>query len=204
MKYIKMLGLAAVAAMALTALFASGTASATELCEETVTPCPEAKRVKTLDLSVVAGTPALLVNTSGEELDKCTGGTVKGKVTVNGSSTTTTTGPVEELTWANCTWPTSTLKKGSLEIHAIAGTDNGTVTADGEFQVTINTVFFGSCIYGVTSGVDLGELTGSATTPIFHANAVAEKFSGSAFACPETSKWTATYHVTGTAPLYVV
>jgi hypothetical protein len=196
MKYAKMLALAAVAAGALMAFIGAGTASATVLCSTTVEPCPAGQKVTgTLDFSIPTGQSASLVNTAGESLDKCSTSTVKGKISNAGSATETVTGSVEELTWGSCTFPTNTLTKGKLEVHKIAGTSNGTVTADGTFEVTINTVFFGSCIYGVTSGVDLGEIT-EGNPAVFHANAVAEKFSGSNIACPETSKWTATYNLT--------
>ena len=198
MKYVKMLALAAVAAGALMAFIGAGTASATVLCSTTADPCPAGQSwpVNTvLDFSIPSGSTANLVDTTGEELDKCSTSTVKGKISNAGGSTATTTGAVEELTWGSCTFPTKTLTLGNLEIHKISSTSNGTLTADGTFEVTINTIFFGSCIYGVTSGVDLGELT-EGSPAVFHANAVAEKFSGSNLACPSTSKWTATYTLT--------
>jgi len=198
MKYLKMLALAAVAAGALMAFLGAGTASASKLCSTTVDPCPAGQGWTAntpIDFSIPSGQSANLVDTTGEPLDNCSTSTVKGKITVAGSGTETTTGPVEELTWASCTFPTKTLTLGKLEVHRIAGTSNGTVTADGTFEVTINTVFFGSCIYGVTSGVSLGDIT-EGNPAIFHANAVAEKFSGSNLACPSTSRWTATYTLT--------
>jgi len=198
MKYAKMLALAAVAAGALMAFVGAGTASATVLCSTTADPCPAGQSwpaTTPLDFSIPSGSSANLVDTEGEPLDTCSTSTVKGSISSAGSSTTTTTGAVSELTWGSCTFPTNTILKGKLEVHKIAGTSNGTVTADGTFEVTINTIFFGSCIYGVTSGVDLGEIT-EGKPAIFHANAVAEKFSGSALACPATSRWTATYTVT--------
>ncbi len=203
MKYVKMLALAAVAAGALMAFIGAGTASASKLCSTTVTPCPAGQNWQVnqaLDFSIPAGSQAKLVDTTGtEELDKCSTSTVKGKISNAGSATETVTGPVEELTWGSCTFPTKTLKTGKLEIHQIAGTSNGTVTADGTFEVTINVVF-ASCVYGVTAGVDLGEVTegkvsGTTTSPVFHANAVAEEFTESPL-CPNTAKWTGTYNLT--------
>ena len=191
MKYVKTLGLAAIAAMALMAFLGTAGASATVIECETQPPKAGCEIV----LSIKIGGSASLVNTSNEELDTCTSSTVKGVVTNAGSSTTTATGSVEELTWGSCTFSTKTITAGKLEVHHISGSENGTVTADGTFEITINTVFFGSCIYGVTSGTDIGVLTAGAPGS-FDANAVAEKFSGSAFACPSTSKWTATYGVT--------
>ncbi len=139
-----------------------------------------------------------MVDTQSEPLKTCTSSTIKGKITNAGSSTETVTGPVEELTWGVCDHPTKTLAKGQLEIHKIAGTSNGTLTADGTFEWTTNTIFLGSCIYGVTSGVDLGEIT-EGNPAILHINAVIEKFSGSNLACPATGKWTGTYTLTSPA-----
>jgi len=202
MKYLKMLALTAVAAGALMAFIGAGTASATVLCSTTVTPCPAGQDLTAgtvLDFSIPAGTSALLVDTGGEELDKCPASTVKGTISDTGGKEKTVTGHVQELTWSpKCTFPTQTLKAGKLEIHQIAGTSNGLVTSDateGLFEVTINTIFFGSCIYGVTGGTTIGELT-EGNPAVFHANAIAEKFSGSNLACPATSKWTATYTLT--------
>lgn len=189
MKYIKMLGLAAVAAAALMAFVGASTASATVITGS----AGKLGVGSSLDFSLKTGTSALLVNTAGEELDKCSTSTVKGNITNAGGAAATVTGEIKELTWGGpCTFPTVTTKLGKLEIHHIAGTTNGTLTADSEIGVTINTVFFGSCVYGVTAGTHLGVVTGG-NPATFHANAVAEKLSGSAFACPATSKWTGTY-----------
>jgi hypothetical protein len=64
--------------------------------------------------------------------------------------------------------------------------------------MTIQSFFFGSCVYGVTAGTDLGTFTGGNPAQ-FTANAVLEKLSGSAFACPSTMLWTATYVSTSPA-----
>lgn len=186
MKYMKMLGLAAVAAMGLMAF--AGSASATELYNGATT----LKSGTVLDFSLKTGTSALLTETGGSTLDTCTGGTVKGKITNAGSSTTTVTGENTSITWSGCTFTTDTVTLGKLEAHHVTGTTNATLTADSEIGVTINTVFFGSCVYGVLANTDLGLVTGG-NPATFTANAVAKKLSGSAFACPETSKWVATY-----------
>jgi hypothetical protein len=206
MKYVKMLALAAVAAGALMAFIGAGTASATVLCSTTVEPCPSNQKVGEieLDFSVPSGGSLLLVDTSGNTLDTCKEGTVEGKITTPGDATDTTTGELTPkegtlnktgLTWGGCSFPTKTLSaSGKLEIHKIAGTSNGTVTSDSEFQVTINTVLFGSCVYGVHAEESLGDLT-EGNPAIFHANATALRLSGPEV-CPPTSKWTGTYTLT--------
>ena len=198
MRYLKMLGLATVVATAFAVVSGAGSASATVFCSTTADPCPEAQHWPTntvVDWSIPSGGSTVLVDTTGEELDTCSSSTKKGKITNTGSSTTTVGGPLEELTWGGCTFPTKTLTKGGWEVHKIGGTSSGTMTASGTSEVTINTIFFGSCIYGVTAGVSLGDVT-EGQPAILHTNAVTEKFSGSALACPSTAKWTGTYTLT--------
>ena len=205
MKYVKMLGLAAVAATALMA-FMAASASASVLCSTATTPCTSKWPTGTvLDFSLKSGGSAKLVTTDGKTtLDTCTGGgtTVSGKLESDTSTGTNAKGNVSALKWETCTFLTNTLKTGGLEV--VKGTGgNGTVKSTGEFQVTINTGFFGSCIYGVGAGTTLGELKeGKPAT--FVANAVAVRF-GTNFACPETAKWTGEYTLTTPAntTLYV-
>jgi hypothetical protein len=176
----------------------------TSFCTVQTSPCPEANRWfagTTLDFGLTSGTQAKLTDTGGELLVECSESTAKGEITGAGSSTTKVTGPITQLTWGKCIWKeeeteltteTKTLLLGKLEVERIAGTHNGTVTADGITEVTVKTVFYGSCIYGVESGKSLGDLT-EGKPAIFHANAIATKQSGSNLACPATAKWTATY-----------
>jgi len=200
MKYAKMLALAAVAAGALMAFIGAGTASASVICSTTADPCPAGQawpNGTTIDFSIPAGQSAILKDTAGNTLDTCTGSTVKGKITNTGSATETVTGSIEELTWTGCTFTTKTVSlNNKLKVHKIAGTSNGTVTSDAQIEVTINTVLFGSCIYGVATTEDVGTISeGIGTNSVFTANAVATRF-GSNAACPATSKWTGTYVLT--------
>jgi hypothetical protein len=198
MRYLKALGAAIVAAAALMAIAGAGSASATVLCSTTVDPCPAGQKWPantTLDWSLVPGTTAVQTATGGETLDTCTGSTIKWIITNAGSATETVTGTDEETTFSGCSFTTTTNKLGKFEIHKIAGTSNGTVTVDEITETTINTVFFGSCVYGATKGTSLGDIT-EGKPAILHINAVTERLSGSNLACPETDKWTATYTLT--------
>jgi len=205
MKYLKVLGLATVSAMVLAAILGAGTASATKLCSTTVDPCPAGQHWPSgteLDFSLLGS--SLETTTEGEAFSTCTKSTIKGKTTTTGSSTETVKGNITSLTWEGCSFTTTTNKLGSLEVHKIAGTSNGTLTVGTISEETINTVFFGSCVYGITPGASIGDLTEgigqTATTggnpAILHVNTVTHKLSGSNFACPETVKWTATYQLT--------
>jgi hypothetical protein len=203
MKHLKKLALAAVATGALMAFIGASTASATVLCSTTVESCPEAQRLPNgtlIDFSLSAGTSSAVRETSapggeGKVLNTCKSSTFKGELTNAGSSTETATGKFTEVTWGTCSLPTRTTLLGGFEIHRIASTSNGTVTADGETRTTINTVLFGSCSYTVQSGKSMGDLT-EGNPAVLHINAVKTKTIGSAAVCPETLIWTATYMLT--------
>jgi len=192
MKHLKALW-AMLTVVAVAAALGAATASATELYNGATT----LKSGTVLDFSLKSGTSTALLETGGSTLDTCTGSTIKGKITNAGSSTTTLTGENTSITWTGCTFPTVTVVLGKFEGHHVTGTTNFTVTADAEIGVTINTVFFGTCIYGAKAVTDLGLVTGGnpATLSI---NAVTVRLPGSAFACPETAKWFASY--TSTEP----
>jgi len=204
----KMLSLAAVAAAALMAFVGAGTASAKEgvICSTTTNPCNSKWPVKTtLLFSLKPGTSARLTNAeNGEVLDTCTGTetTVHLDLVANPDATGTATFEDTSVLWKTCTFPTTTLAgfAGKLKVERIAGTSNGTVKVDekGEARVTINTVFFGSCVYGVKAGAHLGIITeGKANESHFTAeNAAVEKLEGSNVACPPKANWSATYVLT--------
>jgi hypothetical protein len=202
MKYIKMLGLAVVAAAALMAMVGAGTASAKEgvLCSTATDPCTSKWAVPTtLDFSLTSGTTAKLVDTSNNTLDSCTTSTVHGVLTANPSASGTATGEIskEGLTWGvggSCTVTTDTIVPGKLVIEAEDNSGNGWVYEDtgSKTEVTVNV--FSSCNYGVEGGTRIGTLKeGKPAT--FIANAVAKKLAGG-FLCPETTKWTASYELT--------
>ena len=202
MKYLKMLGLAAVAAMAVMAFFGASSASATVLCTTTTTPCGTGWHIDKLEASLKAGTSAKLRSTGGALEATCTKADSTVEKTVTGSSTTTATGSVSiaNLAWTECAQTTDTLEGGELEVHQISGTDNGTVTAKG-FRVTV--VIGGlSCVYGAGTGIDLGKLTGGEDA-ILDIEAVVLKQSGSAFLCPSNSVWEGEYTITNHKAVYV-
>jgi hypothetical protein len=193
MKYVKMLGLAAVAAAALMAFVGASTASAAVLCSTTTTSC---------DSVVPAGTKigfeseestSLKETGATEPLDTCKKSKVTGELTSAGGASSNPTGPITTLDWEECTWTTTTIALGKLEVTGpLTGTSSGTVKSDAEIKVTISIPFFGSCVYGVTAGTSLGTLVeGKPAT--FAANAVASKLSGSSITCPSTANWSGGY-----------
>jgi hypothetical protein len=203
MKYLKMLGLAAVAAMALMA-FGAGSASAnTTICETTVAPCPAGWAVEggdTLD-ATLTGT-AILETTTGAVLDTCNAGTVKGTVSGTGVATTPTgTVAAAGLTWGpTCTRTTDTLEGGSIQIHANAD-HTGAGKARG-FNVTVSTVAFGSCTFGLPAGEYSSMGTATSGTPgVIHINTLISKIAG---ACPNQVRATATFNLTSPSTATVI
>jgi len=164
MKYLKMLYLAAVAAVALMAFVGAGTASATVLCQTNTNPCSSKWTAGTLlKFTLKNGTSALWRDTEGFTLKTCTNANLSGEITNAGSATETVKIRVKEHSWTSCTVATKTLKLGELEIHSITGTTNGTITYKGA-EFTTNDFLFGDCVYGTAEGgTDLGTLTSSGT-----------------------------------------
>jgi len=196
MKYLKMLGLAVVAAAAFTAFAGAGTASATVLCTTTPptgTHCPSEHKLQNgavLDASVE--TTAHLKTTGGTTIATCSGGTVKGEITDTGSTTTTVSGHIDELTWSGCTTTVHTLANGTLELHAEPEhNDHGTVTSSGS-EVTIR--FFGVSCRFRTNNTQIGTLTGG-TMGTFDIAATIPEVSGN-FGCPANGVWSGAYTVT--------
>jgi hypothetical protein len=194
MKYLKILSLAAVAAMALMA-FGAGTASATKLYGSGV-----ALGVGTELKGSLTGS-ASLTTTEGTVLNTCTGSALAGKTTTAGGAAETVKGTVatSALTWSGCTNTVTTLEGGELEVHHVTGTTNGTLTAKG-FKVTVQTPF-GSCVFTAATGTHMGTLTGSTTgNATMDVNAVVTRESG---LCPSSAKWVANYAVTSPTKLTV-
>jgi hypothetical protein len=181
MKYLKMLGLAAVAAMAMAA-FTAGTASATTL---------EVNGVKTnaavvIKASLKAGTSAVLRDTVGFSQNTCTTSEVEGE-TDTPFTGTSVTGGLDVLTFTNCDKIVTVHSKGTLHVSHIANTTNGTVTSSGA-QVTATGPFgYLNCQTG--TGTHLGTLTGKASGD-------AEMDINATLDCGISAKWVATYTVT--------
>ena len=158
MKYLKTIGLAAVAAMALMA-FTVGAASATTLEVNGVTQ----NGPVTITGKLATSTVATLKTTSGSSENKCKGSHVSG--TTSSYTGTSMTGSLEKaaggsLTFEECENSVVVHKGGTLHITHIAGTTNGTVTSSGAEVTSWSPVFetYLNCKTG--TGVHLGTLTG--------------------------------------------
>jgi len=203
MKHLKLVGLAAVAAMALIGIGGGGTASATVLCKATESPCSGLNLVnKEAEIHADLEGRSVFNLTLGYIFESCTGGTLKSHVINKGGATETVTTGTSwyEITWSGCEGGgVSATQTGELEIHHIAGTDNGTLTAKGfEFKFTS----LGSeCIYVPASPGHLGLVTGGAA-PKIHINSVFVESKGNPSCIPDIV-WKATYKFTTPSLFYV-
>jgi hypothetical protein len=168
MKHLKMLGLAAIAAMGLMAFLGASAASATVLCKQDVTSGCTSKIEATKTLTFSAEGSTFLTGPFGEIVSTCTGSTVSGNVTNAGGAAATVVGSITSLSFTGCTKTVTTTNTsgvtttGTLEVHSIAGTDNGTVTSN-DTTVTIDNTILGTCHF-LTSNTPLGTLTGTQKT----------------------------------------
>lgn len=196
MGHIKMLGLAAITAVALTASVGAGSASATELTCNGV-KCP-------------VGT-VIHANSNGHATLHTTVGTIscnvtfEGGITNGGGSATTASSTTGTLTFTGCTngAVVKTLKGGTLEFHSTGG-GNGTLTSSG-MEVTISFSGF-HCIFG-TSNTDIGTVTtntskgGSAS---FDMAGMLKRTGGSSgIFCGSDAQWTGSLQTTKPTSLII-
>jgi hypothetical protein len=198
MKYIKMLGLAAVAAATLMAFIGAGSASATTIHSSG----GKLPKGTTINAVLRSGTEAVLQAGFGNIA--CGESTVHGITSTTGGAAETVEGNIGTLTFGACTGDTVTvLKTGVLAIHHIAGTTNGTLTGFGSEATTVSHNVGGvHCIYR-TETTDLGALTGNNKgNAVVHVDTTLHRVPTS-FLCKSTATWTATYEVTSPSPLWV-
>jgi hypothetical protein len=209
MKYLKMFGLAVIAAMGLMAFVGAATASAKEgvLCSTTTTPCTAKWPIGTLlDWTLKSGTTFKHTDTNVNTLDTCTLATLRWKVTANPDATGTATGEDTAVILGSastpCTVTTDIIKLGKWKIAGIPGTHNGLLYSDAPTEITTS-IFGSSCNYGMETGAQIGEIIGG-EAPSLKVNAVAKKFVGG-FLCPETSRLDGEFILTEPTktPLYV-
>lgn len=194
MKYLKILGLAAIAAAALMAF--AGSASATTLTSPANTQYSGS-------ISSVNEKTVILHPPFGDI--ECKKSTVEGSITNAGGAESTVSGNIKEegsvhgLTFSECNATVTVIKSGSLEVHTQEANNNhnGTVTSTGT-EVTVE-LLGTHCIFA-TSGTDIGTLTGSSNTgsnATFDISATIPRTEGRSGAfCGTSAQWTGSYKVT--------
>lgn len=195
MKHLKMFVIAAVAVLTLIAIAGAGSASATRLCAENATPCPEAKRWKNGQAFTSSLETGNAVLDAGFYKITCTGSSVNGEILNEGGAGAVII-DLETVSFTGCGCPVTTLKAGSISVEHTASTMNGKLTT-ANLEVTFNCM--GHCIYGDGS---IGTLTGGAMGTM-DINGTMNRVKGSPPACPETIVWKGSYTVTTPEPLYV-
>jgi hypothetical protein len=174
MKYVKTLGLAAVAAMALMAFFGASSASAAVLCKTNTDPCTAGQDLKkaegevpadTLTSSLTTGTSAVLKAAFSEV--KCSSSHVNGKITNTGGTdlieeklvNTEVQGELTELSFTECTCGARTAHVTTTSLGSLKVNDAGTVTSINT-RATINCTGLAKCVFGtVAAGTDIGKFT---------------------------------------------
>src|SRR6187431_2679884 len=131
----------------------------------------------------------------------CRQSTFRGETTNTGTSSTTVVAHIDEFTFGECdcggavgTAHFTTIANGTLEVHSISGSHDGTMTGAGT-EVTINCTELGvQCIFGSSNGIDLGTVT-SGTEATVDANANVVRIGNvnhdSVFVCGGTAVWEA-------------
>jgi hypothetical protein len=213
MKYAKMLGLAVLAALALTALLGAGSASATVLCKTDKIPCP--KDGEGVSEDFVAGTEIVsaldgsvaISSTGGTVLGTCTESILKGKTENTGGEGESVKVKITEFTFGACTGEIVVVKMGRLTIEYIPVSNNTRATLLAlETQMTV-TVAGSDCIYGFAeSGTVIGKGTGTtAVAAKFHiekTQAVMSELEPKKFLCPDDATWGGEYTVLKPSFLY--
>jgi hypothetical protein len=211
MKFAKPLALAVVAAAALMAFLGSSTASATVLCNveglpnggPTGTTCPEQHGYGKGTTIHAVNVGTIKMTTTFKNIE-CTESTLSWVLENEGGPSETVTATDEEVVYANCNCEVKVLAKGTLEIHWIEDSHNGTLTAkETEWTVQCNTILGAvHCIYSTDGGIHIGTLTGGAD-PIIHMEENNIPRLETSSACAEKAHWDATYTVTSPKPLWV-
>ena len=188
MKYVKILGLLAVAAAALMAF--AGTASATKVTSPTGT-------VATPTLKSEAEGHAVLHNPIAKI--EC-GSSVEGKVESHGGNGVPAAGKISSLSFTNCTndWHVTVVSPGSLSVNWTSGY-NGDVFSSG---ATVEATRFGvSCRYA-TSNTTIGTATGGSPATLDISASI--PFHSGSFLCGSgATVWTGAYKVTSPTSLYL-
>jgi len=201
MKYIKMMGLAVVAAMAVMAMAGAGTASANgTACTTNTSPCTSLLANGTkLSAQLKSGTHATLTSSLGNVT--CKKSTVGGVI----NNASTAHGEITSLTFTECTLgSTACTVKATAPPYTVTGVASNqtlTITQKTGGNVPGALVECGSFINCTFSNSDI-TLGFTGGTPAFiKAEAVSLNRSGGF--CPSTSTWHAEYEVTSPKTLFL-
>jgi len=204
MRYVKMLGLAAVSALALTALLGAGSASATVLCSVYKVPCPKGAALKSgtaIELSLRKGASLAVTDIAKNLIATCTESVMNGKTTNTGKKEEAVTGNVEGLTFGKCTAAFKVLKLGTFEVTYKGPNTRGEFVSVGG-EVTVNDMGL-SCDYGTVGGVEMGIMESDETeNPDFFEEEATMKKEEGGFLCPGSIIVKGIYEITAPAKVF--
>jgi hypothetical protein len=187
MKHLKLFGLLAIAAAAMMA-FAAGASATTVTSGGTVFT---GALVSEAEGHVILDNPIAAISCASK---------VEGSVEQHGEGVTAK-GNISALSFTNCTnsWHVTVVSAGSLEVHPIAGSSDGTLTSSG---ATVEATRFGMTCRYATSSTDVGRVTAGehATLDI---SAAIPFHSGSGLCGSGATTWTGSYGVTAPTNLTV-
>jgi hypothetical protein len=188
MKYVKILGLLAVAATAFMAF--AGAASADEATSPTGTQYNDGLTAKAEGHAVLDNPIAKIECPS----------TVQGDITSANKAGENVSGHISSLTFNNCTdsWHVTVVEAGTLSVNA-TGSHNGHVFSTG---ATVEATRFGITCRYATSGTTVGTATGGSPGTM-HISANIPFHSGSIFCGSGATAWTGSYEVTAPTSLFI-
>jgi hypothetical protein len=128
MKHLRILGLAIVAVLAITAWAGAGTASATELYKYTTPSANDTLGVGTeITATIKSGTSLLMQNTIQSTVSTCVQGEMRLKTESAGGAGSHPSGKVSAIGFGQCNQLTNVANGGEIEFQHIAGTTNAKV-----------------------------------------------------------------------------
>jgi len=197
MKHLKMLGLAAVAAAALTVIFAAGSASATVLCKEYETPCPVASLYAaglTVSAALEAGGSSTLKITGGEAITVCKSSTMSTKTKNAGGKGELVEGEGSTLSLKECSATTTVITAGQFSIEYVPSQPTETRANLWISSLGISVNLFGvTCTYGGGKNY-LGTMTSGAPAGLDVKTTLTKTAGG--FVCPGDVTWEGNYKIT--------
>jgi len=216
LKYLKILGLAAIVAAAFTALVGVGSASAaSELCKEKVSPCPAASVYPAGTVLEATSTNATLTSSLGNVV--CTHSLITGKTTTAGSTKTNVEGLIEKVSFTGCSLTTPfsggthacsvtaiNLSWKAVLVKTVA--PNGTLTvSSGGLGDPGAKVDCGANVLRCqfTSSAIALDVTGGAPATILAKEEPLTRTVYEGGLCPSSATWDANYTVIKPNPLYV-
>lgn len=193
MKNLRILGLAAIATMAMLAYLGVGSASGVVLCTAKVNPCPAGKDEPAgTKIEATLNGSASWATTGGTVISTCTIGTHKWEMENTGGLNKDVIKKKQVFNFANCTSPAGVLALGEGREQHISGTENATMFDSGT-EITMQ-VFGVDCVYGTGSGTDMGTAEAGSEASLSE-NAVLAKISGSLL-CPNSVAFKALWTIT--------